>query len=233
MPFHHLLMAKYCEGILQRCNVSAYFITSCGTERGKTHVAEALIKDWLLEGLSVDVLKPIVSGFEINTLGESDTYRLLCAIGEKVCQESIEQISPWRYAAPLSPDIAAGMEGRSVPVDEVISYCRTKIEQSTADMFLIEGIGGVMVPLDRNRTVRDLMAGVGVSAILVVGSYLGSLSHALTAFEALKIRNIAVDRIVVNETRHTNISVNETKAVLSRFVSNVPITTMSFNSSVR
>ena len=87
--------------------MSAYFITSCGTERGKTHVAEALIKDWLLEGLSVDVLKPIVSGFEINTLGESDTYRLLSAIGEKVCQESIEQISPWRYAAPLSPDIAA------------------------------------------------------------------------------------------------------------------------------
>ena len=75
------------------------------------------------------------------------------------------------------------------------------------------------------------MAGVGVSAILVVGSYLGSLSHALTAFEALKIRNIAVDRIVVNETIPTNISVNETKAVLSRFVGNVPITIMPFNSS--
>jgi dethiobiotin synthetase len=212
--------------------VSAYFITSCGTERGKTHVAESLIKGWLLEGLSVDVLKPIVSGFKINTLGESDTHRLLSAIGEKVCQESIERISPWRYAAPLSPDIAAAMEGRSVPVDEVISYCRAKIEQSTADIFLVEGIGGVMVPLDGNRTVRDLIAGVGVPAILVVGSYLGSLSHALTAFEALKMRNLAVDRIVVNETTPTDIRVNETKAVLSRFVGTVPLTTMSFSSKV-
>ena len=212
--------------------MSAYFVTSCGTERGKTHVAESLIKGWLLEGLSVDVLKPIVSGFKINTLGESDTHRLLSAIGEKVCQESIERISPWRYAAPLSPDIAAAMEGRSVPVDEVISYCRAKIEQSTADIFLVEGIGGVMVPLDGNRTVRDLIAGVGVPAILVVGSYLGSLSHALTAFEALKMRNLAVDRIVVNETTPTDIRVNETKAVLSRFVGTVPLTTMSFSSKV-
>ncbi|MEE2661764.1 MAG: dethiobiotin synthase [Pseudomonadota bacterium] len=213
--------------------MSAYFVTSCGTERGKTHVAESLIKEWLLEGLSVDVLKPIVSGFEINTLVDSDTYRLLSAIREEVCQESIERISPWRFSAPLSPDIAAAMEGRSVPVDEVISYCRIKIQQRTTDILLIEGIGGVMVPLNGNRTVRDLIAGVGVPAILVVGSYLGSLSHALTAFEALKIRNIAVDRIVVNETTPTNISVNETRAVLSRFVGNVPITTMSFSSKVQ
>ena len=83
--------------------MSAYFVTSCGTERGKTHVAESLIKEWLLEGLSVDVLKPIVSGFEINTLVDSDTYRLLSAIRDEVCQESIERISPWRFSAPLSP----------------------------------------------------------------------------------------------------------------------------------
>jgi len=210
--------------------VSAYFITSCGTERGKTHVAELLIRGWLREGLTVDVLKPIVSGFEINTWGESDPYRLLSAIGEEVRQKSIERISPWRYAAPLSPDIAAAMEGRSIPVDEVISYCRNTIKKKTTDIFVIEGIGGAMVPLDRNRTVRDLIAGVGIPAILVVGSYLGSLSHALTAFEALTIRNIAVDRIVVNETTPNKISVNETKAVLSRFVGNVPITTIPFNS---
>ena len=51
--------------------MSAYFITSCGTERGKTYVAELLIRGWLREGLTVDVLKPIVSGFEINTWGEA------------------------------------------------------------------------------------------------------------------------------------------------------------------
>lgn len=209
--------------------MSAYFITSCGTERGKTFVAEHLIREWLEAGFSVDVLKPVVSGFDYSLVNESDTGRLLKAIGEKLNEENIERVSPWRYSAPLSPDIAAAREGRSIPVGEIISYCVNKIEEKVADILVIEGIGGAMVPLDETRTVRDLIAALGVPAILVVGNYLGSLSHALTAFEALTTKNIAVDRVIVNETTISNISIFETKAILSRFVGNVPVTTIPFN----
>ncbi|MEC7488156.1 MAG: dethiobiotin synthase [Pseudomonadota bacterium] len=213
--------------------MSAYFVTSCGTGRGKTHLCELLISEWLFQGLTIEVLKPIISGFEKDSVSGSDAGRLLAATGRDVNSRNVDHVSPWRYAAPLSPDMAAAREGRSVPVDDVIAYCRRIINSSGADVVLIEGVGGTMVPIDGNRTIRDLIAALSVPTILVVGSYLGSLSHALTAYESLIQKGIEIDRIVVNEMADSNIPLSETRDALSRFVHNIPVVITPLSPSVQ
>jgi dethiobiotin synthetase len=209
----------------------AVFVTASGTDIGKTYVAEALLGQWRASGRTVAVLKPILSGYDPAEAAASDTGRLLTASGVEITPESIDLVSPWRYTAPLSPDMAAAREGRNVPVDDVIAYCAAAIaEADEAGMsLLIEGIGGVMVPLDGTRTVADLIAALGIPAILVGGSYLGSLSHTMTAYEVLRSRNIAVDCIIISETPDSDVPLAETRDVLARFVQPALVEVMPFD----
>ena len=213
--------------------MSAVFVTASGTDIGKTYVAEALLTQWRSAGRAVAVLKPVLSGYDPAEAADSDTGRLLTASGVEITPESIDLVSPWRYAAPLSPDMAAAREGRSVPVDDVIAYCAAAIaEADEAGMsLLIEGIGGVMVPLEGTRTVADLIAALDIPAILVGGSYLGSLSHTLTAYEALRSRNIDIDSIVISETPDSDVPLAETRDVLARFVRPVPVEVVPYEAS--
>ena len=208
----------------------AVFITASGTDIGKTYVAEALLRQWRQSGRLVAVLKPLLSGYDPADAASSDTGRLLTASGVAITPESIDLVSPWRYAAPLSPDMAAAREGKTVPVDDVIAYCAAAIAEADESgmSLLIEGIGGVMVPLDDTRTVADLIAALGIPAILVGGSYLGSLSHTLTAYEALRARNVTVDSVIVSETPDCDVPLDETRDVLARFVVPVPVEVMPF-----
>lgn len=208
----------------------AVFVTASGTDIGKTYVAEALLRQWRQSGRLVAVLKPLLSGYDPADAASSDTGRLLTASGVAITPESIDLVSPWRYAAPLSPDMAAAREGKTVPVDDVIAYCAAAIAEADESgiSLLIEGIGGVMVPLDDTRTVADLIAALGIPAILVGGSYLGSLSHTLTAYEALRARNVTVDSVIVSETPDCDVPLDETRDVLAQFVVPVPVEVMPF-----
>jgi dethiobiotin synthetase len=210
--------------------MAAVFVTASGTDIGKTYVAEALLRQWRQSGRMVAVLKPLLSGYDPADAANSDTGRLLTASGVAITPESIDLVSPWRYAAPLSPDMAAAREGKTVPVDDVIAYCVAAIAEADATgmSLLIEGVGGVMVPLDEARTVADLIAALGIPAILVGGSYLGTLSHTLTAHEVLRARNIAVDRIIVSETQDSDVPLDETRDVIARFVAPVPVEVMPY-----
>ncbi len=210
--------------------MAAVFVTASGTDIGKTYVAEALLRQWRQSGRMVAVLKPLLSGYDPADAANSDTGRLLTASGVAITPESIDLVSPWRYAAPLSPDMAAAREGKTVPVDDVIAYCAAAIAEADATgmSLLIEGVGGVMVPLDEARTVADLIAALGIPAILVGGSYLGTLSHTLTAHEVLRARNIAVDRIIVSETQDSDVPLDETRDVIARFVAPVPVEVMPY-----
>ena len=102
---------------------------------------------------------------------------LLDVQGEAVSPQSVAALSPWRFAAPLSPDMAAQMEGRSIEFDQVAAFCRMPRD---AAVLLIEGAGGAMTPLTQDRTMLDLAVSLRVPVILAAGSYLGSLSHTLT-----------------------------------------------------
>ena len=97
---------------------------------------------------------------------------------------------------------------------------------SAKGTLLIEGIGGVMVPLDDKRTVLDWMAELNIPVVLVTGSYLGSLSHTLTGLDALRRRDLNIKALVVNETPDATVPMVETLSTLNRFAASIPIVAM-------
>ena len=125
--------------------------------------------------------------------------------------------------------MAAAREKRGIPFDALVAWCRTMSERT--DVTLIEGIGGVMVPLDAGHTVLDWIAALGAPALLVVGSYLGTLSHSLTAVAALRQRGVTVAGIVVSESAQQPVAAAETAATLARFVAPLPIHVLARASS--
>jgi dethiobiotin synthetase len=181
--------------------MSTYFVTGTGTGIGKTYVTAGLARLFRKAGRPIRVLKPVISGFDPAIYSSRDPDVLLDALGIPATPDAIAAMSPWRFAAPLSPDMAADREGRIVPFKEVVNFCR---EAAThPGTLLIEGIGGVMVPLDQQHTVLDWMAALGCPALLVTGSYLGTLSHTLTALTALRSAGVPVAAIIVNESTDT------------------------------
>ena len=196
--------------------MTAIFITGTGTDVGKTFVGASLIRHLRQMGRSVDAIKPVVSGFDPGQPDASDPGILLQALGFPVTLQNIERISPWRFRAAISPDLAARREGRRIDVDDVVAYCKSAIEDRR-EILLIEGVGGIMVPLDEQRTILDVMMALQLPLILVVGSYLGTISHTLTALDALFRRDMAVLAIIVSETPGSPVPLDETVAAIARF----------------
>jgi dethiobiotin synthetase len=196
--------------------MSAVFITATGTDIGKTFVAGGLIRHWRAAARTVQAIKPIATGFDPAAVSASDAGALLAALGRPVTAHEIEIVSPWRFTAPLSPDMAARHEQRAVEFDALLDFSRRAIAR-TKGTLLIEGIGGVMVPLDGSHTVLDWIAALAIPVILVTGSYLGTLSHTLTALDALARRGLGIKVIVVNESPGSPVPLGETVQTLARF----------------
>lgn len=180
-------------------HMTRLFVAGAHTEIGKTHVACALIRAARAAGLTADAFKPVVSGIEPDSLAGSDPGRLLAALDRPLTPETFDAISPWRFAAPLAPPMAAALEGRALPLDPLAEACRRWLAASTADLALVEGVGGLMSPIADHATCLDLLLALEAPTLLVGGAYLGAMSHTLTALEVLKVRGRAPLVIVVSE----------------------------------
>jgi dethiobiotin synthetase len=196
--------------------VSAVFITGTGTDVGKTFVCAGLIRYFRGLGQPVAALKPLVSGFDLAAPSGSDPAMLLEALGREVKPEELKRVSPWRFRAPLSPDMAARAEIRAIDLQPVVDFCRAAIAENEG-VLLIEGIGGIMVPLDDRRTVLDLMTALNLPLILVAGSYLGTLSHVLSAQDVILRHALDLRAIVVSETEGAQVPLDATLATLANF----------------
>ena len=196
--------------------MTAIFITATGTNVGKTQVVASLIRHLRQFGRTVEAIKPIVCGYDTARAAANDPGTLIAALGLPFSPESIDRISPWRFRAAVSPDLAARYEGRTIDVDSVVAFCQNAIERRR-DALLIEGVGGVMVPLDESRTILDVMMALRLPLILVAGSYRGSLSHTLTALDSLFRRDMSVFATIVNETPDSAEPLDEVVASIGRF----------------
>ena len=139
--------------------MSAVFVTGTGTDIGKTFIAAGLIRALRRSGRDVEALKPVVSG-HMPGASIGDPGALLAALGRPATPEAIAAIAPWRFRAPLSPDMAAAREGAQIEFDGLVAFCRDRIA-ARKDALLIEGVGGPMVPLQGLRTVLDWMEALG------------------------------------------------------------------------
>ena len=200
--------------------MTAIFITATGPDVGKTFVVASLIGHLRQNGRSVEAIMPIVSGYDSAQAAASDPGTLIAALGLPFSPESIERTSPWRFRAALSPDLAARLEGRSIDVDAVTDYCKAAID-ARRDVLLIEGVGGIMVPLDEQRTILDVMMALRLPLILVTGSYRGTISHTLTALNSLLRRDMNVLATIVSETPGSKVPLGDVVSSLERFTAPV------------
>lgn len=173
-------------------------IAGSGTDVGKTFTTCAIA-----QATGCKAYKPLVTGFREQD--DPDTHKLIEAMGSG----TVEEISPWRFTAPISPDMAAAREQRPIDFTALVKWSRERDG-------LIEGVGGVMVPIDATHTTLDWMRELGWPVLLVAGSYLGTLSHTLTAYAALKQAKLEVKALILNESAASPVPLFETKTSLAR-----------------
>jgi dethiobiotin synthetase len=183
-----------------------FFVTSTGTGVGKSFITASLVRQARALGRSVAAYKPVICGFDPLEAENSDTGHILESLELPLTPENIEHVSPWRYAAPLAPSISSRLENRPLDFDAMLAYCK-KAMQGPEECVLIEGIGGVMSPLSENRTVIDWIEALGIPVLIVVGTYLNGISHALTALTVLQQRKIPVRAVIVNESEVSLVSI--------------------------
>jgi dethiobiotin synthetase len=181
-------------------SAKAVFVAGAHTDAGKTHVACALIGALRRQGVATDALKPVVSGFDPDDWAQSDPGRLLTALGRTHTPEALALMSPLRFRAPLAPPMAARREGQSLRLEPIVAACGAALARSQAEALLIEGVGGLMSPLADGATGLDLMIALDAPTILVGGSYLGAVSHLLTAAEVLANRGLPLLAVVASES---------------------------------
>lgn len=169
-----------------------YFITATGTEVGKTVVTTALAHAAVAAGHRTAALKPLETGVEPVAL-DATTLEAAC---ERV--GVAEQKGFYRAPLPLAP-WAATLAGCEPPpaISELVTACAAA--GAGCDVVLIEGAGGVLVPVTEDTDVVDLIRALGAPSILVAQDGLGVLSHTLTAYEALVARQVPVAAVVLGQ----------------------------------
>lgn len=196
-------------------------ITGTGTDVGKTWVAEALIRGWVAAGRTVEVLKPVLTGVDLSNperWASSDPGRLLTAAGRPLNADTLRAACPFHFRAPLSPDQAAEQAGRTLGLSEVLQVV-LQFDRPEPQELLVEGAGGVMSPLSADATQLQLWRRLGWPVVLVAGTYLGSLSHTLTALEVLGAQAAGV---ILSHSSDAPVSAERHAASLARYVE-VPI----------
>ena len=197
------------------------FFTGTGTDIGKTHILCALLEAYRVVGGRARVLKPVLSGFDNATAATSDTARLIRANGQSVDAENIKASTPWRFKAPLSPDMAARRENRDLLLDKIVNWCSDQC--GAARPTFVEGAGGVMSPIASDGLNLDLLRELDAFPVLVAGNYLGTISHTLTALRVLDGRAA----VILNPRPGDPVDVSETASSLRRFAPRAEIITFS------
>jgi dethiobiotin synthetase len=170
--------------------VDGVFVTGTGTEVGKTVLAAVFARTLVARGRSVAVFKPVVTGLE--DPGESDHALLRRAAGS---DQSDEQISPYRYAPPASPHLAAELAGR--PIDPGRLLVAARAAADGAEALVCEGVGGLLVPLTPDYLVRDLASELGLPVAIAAQPGLGTINHSLLTIEAARAAGLNVAVVVL------------------------------------
>lgn len=191
-----------------------YFVTGIGTEIGKTITSAVLV-----EALESDYWKPIQAG-ELNF---SDTDKVKALISNSKSQFHSES---YRLKAAMSPHAASKKEQITIELEQC------EVPQTSAPL-IIEGAGGLLVPLNEKDCIIDLIAQTKAEAIVVSQHYLGSINHSLLSIEALQQRQIPIKGIIFNGTENKDTE----NIILSKsrlpFLGRIPILTEVNKASIK
>lgn len=184
--------------------VNGVFVTGTDTGVGKTLVSAALVRRLVRMGRSVGVMKPVETGVDSSSPDHSDAARLMAAAG---IDDALDLVSPYRFLAPLAPLAAASAQGQMIALKEIIRrYDRLAARYSCV---VVEGAGGLLVPMGNDWDMGDLISRLGLPILLVGRVGLGGINHALLTLESLERRQIPVLALVLNETAPSTGSVQQ------------------------
>ena len=171
------------------------FITGTDTGVGKTVLTAALAIALAKHGHAVGVMKPIETGVPPFADEGSDAARLRAAA--RSC-DALTEVRPYAFGRPLAPLDAARIEKRTVALPAIMRAFHTL--QSRHEVVLVEGVGGVYVPITSSLNVSDLIYRMRLPTIVIGRVSLGGINHALLTLEALRQRDIPVLALVLNRT---------------------------------
>lgn len=173
--------------------VRGFFVTGTDTGVGKTVVAAALLRALVAEGRSAVGMKPVAAGLARGETVHADV-RSLAAAGNVAA--ALADVSPYSFAAPIAPHLAAAASGAAIDVERIaMAHARLA---AAADAVVVEGAGGLLVPLAPGVDMLDIPRQLALPVLLVVGIRLGCLNHALLSALALEARGVRLAGWVAN-----------------------------------
>ncbi len=200
----------------------AFFITGTDTGVGKTFVTCQLLRHYSAQGLKVVGMKPVAAGRElVHGAWVHDDVQKLIAASNVVAP--IELINPYCFDEAIAPHIAAEKAGIEIKID-VIFHAYQQLSE-LADVVIVEGAGGFLVPLNDKETLADLVAALSIPVIVVVGVKLGCINHALLTAEAVTARGLHFYGWVANCQDVKMPAINENIATLIKRLQTAPMLT--------
>ena len=171
------------------------FITGTDTGVGKTFIAVGLIKAIKKRGLNICPMKPVESGCSVRKgeLIPEDAMKLISASG---VTEMLDSINPYRLKHPLAPSVAAEIEGIKIDKKKIITAY--KYLSKKYDITIVEGAGGIMVPVYRKYLLLDLMTDLRLPVLVVARPGLGTINHTLLTIDAARNRGLKVSGVIIN-----------------------------------
>lgn len=171
------------------------FITGTDTGVGKTYVAAGIAAALRSRGIDVGVMKPAETGCRVRAgkLVPSDALNLMKAAES---HDALSLVNPYRFRNPLAPLTAAELEGKKITEDKILSAYYTLSRRH--EFMIVEGAGGIMVPLTEKYLYLDLAAALGLPVLIIARPGLGTINHTLLTISVLQERGITISGIVVN-----------------------------------
>jgi dethiobiotin synthetase len=166
------------------------FVTGTGTEVGKTVVAAVIARTRAQAGEAVGVFKPAVSGLEEG--GESDHTLLRRAAGSL---QTDDEVAPYRYDPPVSPHLGAELAGERIARARLLTAARDAAER--AEFLVVEGVGGLLVPLTLGYLVRDLARDLALPIVVAASPGLGTINHTLLTVESARAVGLEIAAVVL------------------------------------
>jgi dethiobiotin synthetase len=170
--------------------VRGLFITGTGTGVGKTVLSAALLAAMAAAGEPVRAHKPVVTGLDEPTGEWPPDHELLAA----ATGQAPEEVAPLRYGPAVSPHLAAELAGRRHHPAQLLAAARAAGQGHT---LVVEGVGGLLVPLTDDYTVRDLAAEVALPLAIAAAPGLGTINHTLLTLEAARAATLDVCAVVL------------------------------------
>ncbi|MDR0351189.1 MAG: adenosylmethionine--8-amino-7-oxononanoate transaminase [Puniceicoccales bacterium] len=173
------------------------FVTGTDTDVGKTIIASALFRQAIKQGLKVAILKPIQTGCNPNDF-LSDTYLYHRAVSDLPNEYEIHCLE-W-FKTPCSPALAAKLEGRTIDLSNLISKIKEIGKKN--DLLIMEGAGGILVPIDTNgSTMLNLMMALSTQVLVVAKNRLGAINNALLSINELKRNGLTIAAVIMNQPK--------------------------------